>query len=116
MIMKIIIAGLIVSASCLSLATYAQTTPETITPDSVKYGPKLLLQDIQKPKIAYPEPLFFINNKVIPFDSVKNLTAERITSILVYKGAEATARYGSRAKDGAVVISLKENTTAIKEK
>lgn len=106
--MKIIIAAFIVSASLLPVIVQGQTTPEAALPDSVKYSPKMIIRDAPQYSVTTPQVLFTINNKPVPFDSVKNLNTKHIKSIHVLKAPEAAALYGQRAKDGAVVIELKK--------
>jgi TonB-linked SusC/RagA family outer membrane protein len=51
------------------------------------------------------EPLYVIDG--VPMGGISNLSPDDIVSISVLKGANAAALYGSRANNGAIVISTK---------
>ena len=51
------------------------------------------------------QPLYVIDG--IPMGSITNLSPDDITSISIMKGANAAALYGSRANNGAIIITTK---------
>lgn len=53
-------------------------------------------------------PLYIVNGTGMPLDSLKNIEPQSISSITVLKGKEATRTYGRKAKNGVVIITLKE--------
>ncbi len=53
------------------------------------------------------QPLVIMDGVIIDPDKLKNLDASLFTEIIVLKEAEGSAIYGSRAANGAVVISTK---------
>ena len=60
------------------------------------------------------QPLWVVNDVVLTDEKVssivqKSLKSDDIESISVLKGANATAIYGSRAEDGAVIVTLKNS-------
>jgi TonB-dependent SusC/RagA subfamily outer membrane receptor len=54
----------------------------------------------------YEQPLIVIDGEVFTGD-FKNINASLITQIMVLKGADASALYGSRAAQGVLIISTK---------
>jgi len=46
-----------------------------------------------------------------PIDGISNINPDDIASVTVLKGANATALYGSRAQNGAIVITTKKGKT-----
>ncbi len=56
-----------------------------------------------------PLPLLIVNGKRRSFDSLKNFDVNLIASISVMKGNEATQKYGRKAKNGVIIITLKKN-------
>lgn len=55
------------------------------------------------------QPLFLLNQKRIPADSVQYIKPESIESIEVLKG-EKTKPYGESGKNGVIIIKLKDET------
>ncbi len=53
------------------------------------------------------EPLYVINGKVEKADYFRSLNPDKIGSMNVLKGASATALYGSKAVNGAIVVTTK---------
>jgi len=56
------------------------------------------------------QPLYVIDG--VPMGSISNLSPDDIVSISVLKGANAAALYGSRANNGAIVVSTKSGQGA----
>jgi len=54
------------------------------------------------------EPLYVIDG--IPMGSISNLSPDDIASISVMKGANAAALYGSRANNGAIIVTTKSGS------
>ncbi|MCF6168591.1 M56 family metallopeptidase [Lutibacter sp.] len=54
------------------------------------------------------EPLYYINGKEITIEEVKKLDPNTIEKIEVIKGKSATKKYGEKAKNGIVFITLKK--------
>ena len=55
-----------------------------------------------------PQPLFVANGKVITVKKLAKIDPQRIASIVVFKGEQAIAKFGSQGENGAVVISIKK--------
>lgn len=54
-------------------------------------------------------PLFVVNNKIMPCDSVQFIKPDDINEMQVLKGIEASALYGSRgSQNGTIVITTKK--------
>ena len=53
-------------------------------------------------------PLYFIDGREIPADSVKKLDPNQFESVNVLKGEAAKATYGERGKNGVILITLKK--------
>ena len=58
--------------------------------------------------ISSAEPLYIVNGTIMSSSDFSKLNKDNIKSIEVLQSDKATAIYGSRAKDGAIVITLKE--------
>ena len=54
------------------------------------------------------EPLYILDGTPIPADSMKTLNPHTIESLNVIKGSSATATWGEKAKNGAVIITSKK--------
>ncbi|AYL95036.1 M56 family metallopeptidase [Mucilaginibacter celer] len=54
------------------------------------------------------EPLFVIDGKTSTVDAMKKLDTDKIESISILKGDDATKKYGDKAKDGVVVIDTRK--------
>ena len=54
----------------------------------------------------YKQPLIVVDGQIYT-DDMKNISPSAITQILILKGAEASALYGSRAAEGVLIISTK---------
>jgi hypothetical protein len=85
----------------LLIATYALSAQQAT---NIKYA------STQNTK----SPLWVVNDVVLTDEKVssivqKSLKSDDIESISVLKGANATAIYGSRAEDGAVIVTLKNS-------
>ncbi|MDO6431249.1 DUF4139 domain-containing protein [Flavitalea sp. BT771] len=63
------------------------------------------VEEDQKERTA---PLYIVNGSPVDAAAYKNIDPRAIKKIDVLKGAEATAIYGSRAAEGAMIITLKE--------
>ncbi|MCK4630867.1 MAG: carboxypeptidase-like regulatory domain-containing protein, partial [Bacteroidales bacterium] len=53
-------------------------------------------------------PLFFVNEKEITNEKFKQMNPDNIQSITVLKGENAVKNYGERAKDGVIIVTLKD--------
>ena len=53
-------------------------------------------------------PLFFVNEKEITNEEMKQLDPENIHSLTVLKGESAKKKYGERAIDGVIIITTKD--------
>ncbi|HTR31287.1 MAG TPA: M56 family metallopeptidase [Puia sp.] len=53
-------------------------------------------------------PLFFVNGKLAPADTLKSLNANLIKDIHVYKNSSWAVNYGEKAKNGVVSIHMKD--------
>lgn len=60
--------------------------------------------------ISMPQPFLLVGDEETASNALI-LNPDHIKSINVYKGPEATARFGSKAKDGAVVMTLKKDVS-----
>lgn len=52
------------------------------------------------------EPMFIVDGKEV--NSIANIDADRVESISVLKNKEHIEKYGKKAVNGVVIISLKE--------
>lgn len=59
-------------------------------------------------KVKDAKTLFFVNDKEYSREEIEKLDPNSIESLSIIKGKEAEAKYGERAKDGAIIIKLKE--------
>ncbi|MBF9251984.1 hypothetical protein I2I11_01630 [Pontibacter sp. 172403-2] len=92
--MKAYLAAMLLSFICLT----AQAQQQKLMPAQVtKQG-----------SISLPQPLVLVGDEKTAMGALI-LDPNLIESINVYKGAEATAKFGDKAKDGAVLIALKNN-------
>jgi hypothetical protein len=73
-------------------------------------------------KKEYPFIVLKVDDTSLEFDSLKNekidwkiIDPNSIQSIFVLKGKAATDRYGSRGRDGAVMITFKDFHSISKE-
>jgi beta-lactamase regulating signal transducer with metallopeptidase domain len=61
------------------------------------------------------QPLYIIDGKEVALDSasawMKTLDPDRIESITVLKNKEALTKYGEKAKNGVLIITLKKNSS-----
>lgn len=71
---------------------------------------KVLLRGIRS-IAGSSEPLYVVDGITLA-GSISNLSADNITSISVLKGANAAALYGSRANNGAIIITTKSGAGA----
>ena len=55
-----------------------------------------------------PTPLYIVDGKETSAEDVNNMDKNKIESIHVWKGIEATKKYGDKGKNGVVVIKLKD--------
>ncbi|TWJ02526.1 TonB-dependent SusC/RagA subfamily outer membrane receptor [Mucilaginibacter frigoritolerans] len=81
----------------LATSMFAQTNPVKIADTT-----KVFLRD----KYADKKPLYVINERV--GDSIKDINPNDILSINILKDVGATALYGEKAKNGAIIIVTKE--------
>ena len=54
------------------------------------------------------KPYILLDGKEITYKEMNNLDSDTIKGVNVLKGKSATDKYGSKAKDGAIIISTKE--------
>lgn len=54
-------------------------------------------------------PIYIVDGQIMDQESVNNISADQIKNIEVLKDASSTAIYGSRAANGAIVITLKSS-------
>ena len=54
------------------------------------------------------QPLYIVNGTEMPADEVSKISKDDIKSIDVLKDVSATAIYGSRAANGAIIVTLKD--------
>ena len=53
-------------------------------------------------------PLYILDGEIISDNKMKKLDPNSIEKVEVLKGASATALYGSRAQNGAIIITSKK--------
>lgn len=85
----------------ISSTGYAQTT---IQLDSTNYK--------SKPMDCFSgsHPLYVVDNKIFPCDSIKFINADDIEAITIYKGLEAQTLYGTAgSRNGTVAITTKKH-------
>ena len=76
--------------------------------DTIKIAHQIV---VGKPLYNYNqnnEPLYVLDDKIITDEKFRQINSNNIEKIEVLKGAAATALYGSKGKNGAVIITLKE--------
>ena len=54
------------------------------------------------------EPLFYVDGKKVKREDIKKLDPGTIESMKVLKGDQAIEKYGKKAKDGVVEITIKK--------
>lgn len=60
-------------------------------------------------------PLYVVDNKIFPCDSVQSINPRNIEAINIYKGAEAQALYGAAgSRNGTVAITTKKYAALIR--
>lgn len=64
-------------------------------------------EEVQPAKNERKDPLFLLNGKEIPAESVGQLNANNIGSMIVLTGEEAIKKYGERGRNGVVEIRSK---------
>jgi len=57
----------------------------------------------------YREPIYILNGKEISRSDFARLDVKLILSIVVIKGTDAEKEYGSKAKDGVLIITTKSS-------
>ncbi|WP_101689622.1 DUF4139 domain-containing protein [Dysgonomonas massiliensis] len=71
-----------------------------------KYGKNIIRDSMPIPP---PGPIYIVDGMPMDADQATHINPNAIKNIEVLKDASATALYGSRAKDGVVLITLKDN-------
>lgn len=71
-----------------------------------KYGKNIIRDSMPIPP---PGPIYIVDGIPMDADQATHINPNAIKNIEVLKDASATAIYGSRAKDGVVLITLKDN-------
>lgn len=72
-------------------------------------APPEITKPVPPPPPALPKTALYIKDgKEITFEEMQQIPNEKIESVKVWKGKEAMDRYGAKAKNGVVVISLKK--------
>ena len=56
----------------------------------------------------FEKPIYMINGKELSEFEINKIDSKNIEKMEAYKGEKATMRYGERAKNGAIVITLKK--------
>lgn len=59
------------------------------------------------------EPIYVVDGKIVEANVVSNIDPNTIQSVSVLKGESATNKYGIKAKDGAVEITMKNNDALV---
>jgi len=54
------------------------------------------------------EPLWVIDGEIVETKTLKDFDPNKIKSMKIIKGAEATAIYGNKASNGVIIIKLKK--------
>lgn len=54
------------------------------------------------------KPLIIVNGERMSYDLIKNLNPDQIDSMNILKGDDAIYTYGNKAKDGVIIIKLKD--------
>ena len=67
------------------------------------WSPSNKNQDIR----SAPAPLYLLDGQETSGEVVKSISQNRIASVNVLKGSQATAKYGDKGKNGVVEVSLK---------
>jgi hypothetical protein len=56
------------------------------------------------------QPIWVIDGKEEPMDSIKTLNQDRIKAIQVLKDSMAVRMYGERGKNGVVILTLRQSS------
>lgn len=74
------------------------------------YEDKLAEINISQPDpvAKQKEMLYVVNGKIMKNDSIKNIDPSQIESVQVLKNESVVKKYGERAKNGVIEITLKK--------
>ena len=84
---------------------YLQKQAAGISPSASNNASNRFPDDV----IANSNPLYVIDGEIASEEAFRKIDAKDIVSITVLKDATATTVYGSRAKDGVIIIKTKKN-------
>lgn len=97
-----------------STSINAQVKGVTVTPEApeswvIKSDPKSKLYLHMATKSLLDKPVYYLkkNNEFVEFFDFDNIKPNDIQSIEVLKGESATIRFGEKAKNGAIIVTLK---------
>ena len=65
--------------------------------------------DIEKGDTTISKPLFIVDGKVMDGKKVYAINPKTIERYYMQNGQEAIEKYGDKAKDGVILITLKKN-------
>jgi BlaR1 peptidase M56 len=61
----------------------------------------------------HSQPLYILDGKEVPVDTINALNPNTIESISVHKADEATQKYGDKGKNGVIIIALKKDISIV---
>ncbi|WP_282135543.1 M56 family metallopeptidase [Seonamhaeicola maritimus] len=54
------------------------------------------------------DPLFIVDGKEVDKDKIEGIDSDKIKTVFVLKGEQATEKYGDKGKDGVIIITTKD--------
>lgn len=66
--------------------------------------------------LSFTKPMFVLDNKIIPCDSVRTIEPNDIEEIQVLKGASAEAIYGPNGSRNGTVVIITKNYAALRKR
>lgn len=90
------------------LAVLAACTPEFIAPQVEQKSEDGVIRLRSSSSINEKEPIIVVNGKIVERELLYQMDPNKIASISVIKKPSANAIYGEKAKNGVVIITLKD--------
>ncbi|MEO5943875.1 MAG: N-acetylmuramoyl-L-alanine amidase [Ferruginibacter sp.] len=90
-------------------------TADSVTSNAISDNPKMSLKMVIGSD-ELKKVLYVVNGKEQQNIDINSISPDKIQSINVIKGKDATSKYGNKAKDGVVEIYLKHKNDTIPEK
>ena len=78
-------------------------------PLACKEDGSILEMDVETGASTVTRPLFVVNGKITEAEEVRSINPKSIERMEVMKDKAAIEKYGDKAKDGVILITLKKN-------